>query len=29
GYADAINVATNATAEGMTANRRAEFRVVG
>ena len=29
GYADAINVATNATAEGMSANRRAEFRVVG
>ena len=29
GYADAINVATNGTAEGMAANRRAEFRVVG
>ena len=29
GYADAINVATNATVEGMSANRRAEFRVVG
>jgi uncharacterized repeat protein (TIGR02543 family) len=29
GYADAISAATNATAEGMTANRRAEFRVVG
>ena len=29
GYADAINVATNATTEGMAANRRAEFRVVG
>jgi uncharacterized repeat protein (TIGR02543 family) len=29
GYADAINVATNATAPGMAANRRAEFRVVG
>ena len=28
GYADAINVATNTTAEGMAANRRAEFRVV-
>ncbi len=29
GFADAINVATNQTAEGMAANRRAEFRVVG
>ena len=28
GYADAINVATNTTTEGMAANRRAEFRVV-
>jgi peptidoglycan-associated lipoprotein len=28
GYADAINVATNTTVEGMAANRRAEFRVV-
>jgi len=28
GYADAINVASNTTAEGMAANRRAEFRVV-
>lgn len=27
-YADAINVATNSTAAGMAANRRAEFRVV-
>ena len=29
GFADAINVATNATTSGMAANRRAEFRVVG
>jgi outer membrane protein OmpA-like peptidoglycan-associated protein len=29
GFADAISVATNKTAEGMAANRRAEFRVVG
>lgn len=29
GFADAINVATNGTTEGMAANRRAEFRVVG
>ena len=28
GYADVISVATNATASGMAANRRAEFRVV-
>jgi uncharacterized repeat protein (TIGR02543 family) len=29
GYAFAVNVASNATATGMAANRRAEFRVVG
>jgi outer membrane protein OmpA-like peptidoglycan-associated protein len=28
GYADVISVAPNSTAEGMAANRRAEFRVV-
>ena len=29
GFADAISVASNNTAAGMAANRRAEFRVVG
>ncbi len=29
GFADAINVAPNTTVEGLAANRRAEFRVVG
>jgi uncharacterized repeat protein (TIGR02543 family) len=29
GFADAINVAPNTTAQGLAANRRAEFRVVG
>ena len=29
GFADAINVAPNTTVQGLAANRRAEFRVVG